>query len=92
MATSKELAKNYAEQLKKSPTINKANSIVDEINNITFSTTGKEIDASTKLEIINNIQESIINSKDYRVLKESDNAEYIKLINHMYDLLDQKNK
>lgn len=90
MATVKELGKKYADQLKNLPTYNMAQEIVQEINSTTFEN-GELIDDVTKLEIVNNIENCVTGFEDgqYYFFKESDNKEYIKFVNYMYDLINR---
>lgn len=91
MTTIKELGKEYADKLKKMPTFFNVNGIASEINKLVYKETGNKIDQNMKVEIIKSIQDAIINSDDqkYGILKESDNKQYIELINYMYDLIEQ---
>ncbi|QNR21954.1 hypothetical protein HNY42_13720 [Exiguobacterium sp. Helios] len=90
MATVEELGKKYADQLKNLPTYNKAQEIVQEINSSTFDS-GELIDVGTKLKIVSNIENCITGFEDgqYYFLKESDNKEYIKFVNYMYELINR---
>lgn len=91
MATINEMINKYANRiLNSNDKYEETQNVLKEIDKLTYTDTGNEINKEDKLKILKGIQNQINpNGRDI-ILKEAENKSFLELVSHMIALLENK--